>query len=200
MLSYSKIDCYLECPRKYKHRYIDKIKEPENIYLEFGTNFHNSIKERKSANPIVDKMVTSLYSNEEFKKYEKRIKEFELKVFYEFEGEEFISIFDAIGDDFLLEFKSSKSEWTEEMFRKELQSSVYLNACNVTNPEIKKLVYFIVTKDEQTKVQFREVFLSEEKTDIIKNTIKAIKTDTEFKCKKNKYCFFCPFYRGCPMK
>jgi hypothetical protein len=38
--SYSKYSCYKKCPRQYKHKYIDKIKEPQSPALANGIRVH----------------------------------------------------------------------------------------------------------------------------------------------------------------
>ena len=39
-LSKSKINDYLQCPRKFRYRYIDEIKVPQNIYFKIGSDVH----------------------------------------------------------------------------------------------------------------------------------------------------------------
>lgn len=39
--SYSRYSTYEQCPRKFKHAYIDKIKEPSNEHMERGTKYHD---------------------------------------------------------------------------------------------------------------------------------------------------------------
>ena len=39
-LSKSKINDYLQCPRKFRYRYIDEIKVPQNIYFKMGSDVH----------------------------------------------------------------------------------------------------------------------------------------------------------------
>lgn len=44
-LSYSSISCYLECPRRWKLRYIDKLETPPNHHFFFGSAWHSAIEE-----------------------------------------------------------------------------------------------------------------------------------------------------------
>ena len=39
-LSKSKINTFIECPRKFKYRYIDEITEEANEYMLLGTEVH----------------------------------------------------------------------------------------------------------------------------------------------------------------
>lgn len=39
-LSKSKINDYLQCPRKFRYRYVDEIKVPQNIYFKIGSDVH----------------------------------------------------------------------------------------------------------------------------------------------------------------
>ena len=39
-LSKSKINAYLQCPRKFRYRYIDEIKVPQTIYFKMGSDVH----------------------------------------------------------------------------------------------------------------------------------------------------------------
>ena len=39
-LSKSKINTFIECPRKFKYRYIDEISEEANEYMLLGTEVH----------------------------------------------------------------------------------------------------------------------------------------------------------------
>lgn len=43
-LSYSSVTTYMDCPRKWKFRYIDKIKTPRGAALAFGSAAHNTIQ------------------------------------------------------------------------------------------------------------------------------------------------------------
>ena len=39
-LSKSKINDYLQCPRKFRYRYVDEIEVPQNIYFKMGSDVH----------------------------------------------------------------------------------------------------------------------------------------------------------------
>ncbi len=43
-LSFSSIDTFLTCPMRWKFRYVDKIKSPPSIFLEFGGSGHEALK------------------------------------------------------------------------------------------------------------------------------------------------------------
>ncbi|MCI5737812.1 MAG: PD-(D/E)XK nuclease family protein [Methanobrevibacter ruminantium] len=44
-LSKSKINTFIECPRKFKYRYIDEITEEANEYMLLGTEVHEIAEE-----------------------------------------------------------------------------------------------------------------------------------------------------------
>ena len=44
-ISYTQLSTWLECPHRWKEMYIDKIKNPPNIYLSFGTAMHETLQE-----------------------------------------------------------------------------------------------------------------------------------------------------------
>ena len=44
-LSKSKINTFIECPRKFKYRYIDEITEEANKYMLLGTEVHEIAEE-----------------------------------------------------------------------------------------------------------------------------------------------------------
>jgi RecB family exonuclease len=56
ILSYSKIQTFLECPLKYKYQYIDKIPIIPSVHMVFGSALHEGIAEfatrRKSNHPV----------------------------------------------------------------------------------------------------------------------------------------------------
>ena len=45
MGSYTQLSLWLECPHKWKLMYIDKLKQPPNIHLAFGSAMHESLQE-----------------------------------------------------------------------------------------------------------------------------------------------------------
>lgn len=45
MVSYTQLSLWLECPHKWKLMYIDKLKQPPNIHLAFGSAMHESLQE-----------------------------------------------------------------------------------------------------------------------------------------------------------
>lgn len=58
--SYSALDTYKTCPRKYKYQEIDKIKTPKKLEQIFGTIIHSSLKfmfERNPLYPTADEVV-----------------------------------------------------------------------------------------------------------------------------------------------
>lgn len=62
--SYSALDTYKTCPRKYKYQEIDKIKTPKKLEQVFGTIIHSSLKfmfERNPLYPTIDE-IADFYS------------------------------------------------------------------------------------------------------------------------------------------
>lgn len=58
--SYSAIECFRNCPLKYKYRNIDKIKAPKNIDALFGSSIHASLKfmfQRGPLYPTLDEII-----------------------------------------------------------------------------------------------------------------------------------------------
>ena len=59
-MSYSSIECFRNCPLKYKYQNIDKIKAPKNIDALFGSSIHNSLKfmfQRGPLYPTLDQII-----------------------------------------------------------------------------------------------------------------------------------------------
>jgi len=44
-ISYTQLSAWMECPRRWKEMYVDKIKTPPNIYFSFGTAMHETLQE-----------------------------------------------------------------------------------------------------------------------------------------------------------
>jgi len=44
-ISYTQLSAWMECPRRWKQMYVDKIKNPPSIYLSFGTAMHETLQE-----------------------------------------------------------------------------------------------------------------------------------------------------------
>ena len=44
-VSYSQLSLWLSCPHKWKLMYIDKLKQPPNIHLAFGSAMHETLQE-----------------------------------------------------------------------------------------------------------------------------------------------------------
>ena len=58
--SYSNIECFRNCPLKYKYQNIDKIKAPKNIDALFGSSIHASLKfmfQRGPLYPTLDQII-----------------------------------------------------------------------------------------------------------------------------------------------
>lgn len=59
-MSYSSIECFRNCPLKYKYQNIDKIKAPKNIDALFGSSVHASLKfmfQRGPLYPTIDQVI-----------------------------------------------------------------------------------------------------------------------------------------------
>ncbi len=62
-LSYSAISTYLNCPLKYKFRYIDKLPVEASSALQFGNALHKTLHRLYSKNEPLDKLLVSLKSH-----------------------------------------------------------------------------------------------------------------------------------------
>jgi len=93
-VSYTQFSAWSECPHRWKMMYIDKQKQPPNIYLAFGSAMHESLQE------YLDLMYnTSIKAADEFSIYEDFQERF-MRMYGEYK--------DKIGENF-----SSKKEITE---------------------------------------------------------------------------------------
>ena len=45
MVSYTQFSAWSECPHKWKLMYIDKMRQPPNIHLAFGSAMHETLQE-----------------------------------------------------------------------------------------------------------------------------------------------------------
>lgn len=64
-LSKSKINTFIECPRKFKYRYIDEISEEPNKYMAFGTAVHEIAED--IGNSLIDgKNIDEAFSSIEY--------------------------------------------------------------------------------------------------------------------------------------
>lgn len=69
--SYSSIECFRNCPLKYKYQNIDKIKAPKNIDALFGSSIHSSLKfmfQRGPLYPTLEQIVDFFRTTWEQKK------------------------------------------------------------------------------------------------------------------------------------
>ena len=89
-LSKSKINTFIECPRKFKYRYIDEITEEANKYMLLGTEVHE-IAEEIAIELMEGNEIDDVFLNLEYdEKLEDHIRGLE-KFFYEiFSVEEYI--------------------------------------------------------------------------------------------------------------
>lgn len=51
-ISYSAIETYLQCPKKFKYQYLDKIKAPKSREAIFGTLIHSALRYMFSKDPL----------------------------------------------------------------------------------------------------------------------------------------------------
>lgn len=69
--SYSAVECFRNCPLKYKYQNIDKIKAPKNIDALFGSSVHASLKfmfQRGPLYPTLDQIIDFFRTTWEQKK------------------------------------------------------------------------------------------------------------------------------------
>lgn len=194
-ISNSQLELYNECPLKWHFRYIDKIETPKSEALLLGSEFHYNIEHKILINSKAGRMVFYLYNNSEFRNYLSGAK-FEVKKELKIDGLNFIVIYDALGKDCILEFKSASRAWKDKRFDEEFQPHIYLKAEYKRTGIWKEFIYFIVNKNDYS-IQVKKVKFNPEKWREIKKIANRLFNDWEFKPKKNQYCYFCDFKNNC---
>lgn len=208
--SASKIQLYMTCRKKFYLKYVEEIEEEESDALAFGKAFHECVP--KPLEEIKDKnireMVEALNANDLYSKMKPKIKEFEYKNHSELDGKNFVTILDAHGDDFTIDFKSAKSVWKEGKEKNELQPAIYTKSELVRTGRMKDFYFFVVTKPEDRvlksgvkhippKVQVIKVKNPMRNWNMIKKVTDEMEREFDFEpnaykdCKQN--CYLCQY-------
>lgn len=203
--SATKLKKFELCPHAYYRYYLLGEQPKEKEALIFGTRFHEAISRMNEFNREMfqeehQKMVDALRANTDFQKYE--ISAFEQKIWARPQHGDreypFFLILDAVardkttGEEVVLEFKSSKTEWDDKKCEDNaIQASVYRHFSS-----FEKVVYFVVTKHKKPRVQciVPETFIDKEKIFGICDRIKEEFEYAPITYKTNiNSCFFCDY-------
>lgn len=156
--SFSQNRLYNDCPRKYKYRYVDGIKEPTNENLELGSAIHmifelynekdvTSMVSINEAKDIVVKYKGSSYLNkllQEFAELKQALPEYNLGRELEIKRDDFISVIDLAHNYTtqshnytLADYKVTKKPKTEDSIYDEGQLLIYKYLWCMEHPQVK---------------------------------------------------------------
>lgn len=223
--SYSKITLYGQCPRRYKFRYIDKIKKDEDnpifekghyihYLLEFYPNTPPKPFEFKFHSPAaveqLNKIVFDQLKNDPTLKTMLRNHRIRAEQVFNLDSDMqpttdkdksiFTGIIDYIGrDDEYLTFIDWKSGKTKKATMDQIEYYALWGFKTFTNfNQIKIILWFIEIGEKF------EVILNREDMDAIQekliNKLNEIENDDTFKQNKGKACDWCPYFDECIKK
>jgi CRISPR/Cas system-associated exonuclease Cas4 (RecB family) len=156
--SFSQNRLYNDCPRKYKYRYVDGIKEPTNENLELGSAIHKVLEFYTSFNPTDDSVVHdaietiikykgTLYwnkLNDELNNLEQIKDEYNLGRELSINRDDFISVIDLAHNYAaqshkytLADYKVTKKPKTEDSIYDEGQLLIYKYLWCLEHPQVK---------------------------------------------------------------
>lgn len=156
--SFSQNRLYNDCPRKYKYRYVDGIKEPTNENLELGSAIHKVLEFYTSFNPVDDSVVNdaintiikykgTLYWNKlntELSELNQIKDEYNLGRELSINRDDFISVIDLAHNYAaqshkytLADYKVTKKPKTEDSIYDEGQLLIYKYLWCLEHPQIK---------------------------------------------------------------
>ena len=219
VLSKSQVNCYLDCPYKWKKIYIDKIKSLPSPAQARGIRIHNKVENFYKQSNVHDKL--DKVQDEELKHFvefeKRRIKEMvkegkiDQKYFYPIFQELRMSnediglkgICDAIyinpKDDelIMIDWKTGKYYPNKfDSYRFEL--AVYAELFNHSGKSDQKVKYIGIYFTDQDKLFFEE--LKQETIDKMYQTVNQAREDMKKDIqepKKNTWCWNCQFRREC---
>ena len=169
-VSYSQYRLYNECPRKYKFKYVDGIKEPSNPNLELGTNIHKLCENQvwsmrllcKEEQDKVAAQVNKFYLEQLLQELEKF---FENKIIYcnelTLKNDDYTAKIDVVyasenspEDIILADFKVTKKPKTTESMIEEEQLLFYKDMLNKFSDKIVLKFLTEEIKPKSIKVQY----------------------------------------------
>lgn len=223
MWSYSKLSTFMNCPYRYKLKYIDKLETIESFedtdarYI--GTAMHIAIEggDYKRAYYSCLPVATS-QSEFELRKIERNLifvkeilKDFhDLKFETEITDGEFIGYIDCLATDkknnrWIIDFKYSNNKAS---YLSSPQVSLYKYFYEKTTGEkIDKVGYLMIKKDNQNFVKVGQKItggaqLYEVQVKDVKKILKDVGTmekATGFPCNPTNFCFYCEFFDWCKL-
>ncbi|GEM_PF-4848813 len=224
-LSFSSIKTFLECPKKWYFKYIEKIPIPSNVYMELGKVLHSVFAKyltdkKQKIHDILSEEISNehtafvfenslkILSNQNVINFLEEIqpsaveKQFEFSV-YNTKIVGFIDCIDQFGTviDFKITNKFDKeSYWLQPLF--------YLKGCYENKIEINnKFSFVVIPRSSTEKLQVWSVSLSSgEFSRYFDFVLRAVLKDLEFYTKENNFpftshfsmCEMCPFNEICP--
>jgi hypothetical protein len=156
--SFSQNRLYNDCPRKYKYRYVDGIKEPTNENLELGSAIHKVLEFLYDYNPVDDSQVAdavdtiialkgSLYYNQlvkELRELPQTHPDYNLGRELQIKRDDFISVIDLAHNYAaqshkytLADYKVTKKPKTEDSIFDEGQLLIYKYLWCLEHPQVK---------------------------------------------------------------
>lgn len=209
MYSYSKLSTYLQCPKKFKFSYIDKIKSDDLQCLVKGRNIHKQLELINKDNfaessPIIKNFLNhnldikkQLFNNNIKKEFRFGLNEnlepckYNKKSFYG-------GIIDLIYIDDILtlvDYKTGKyKDIKYQDFYQLLSYSLFF--FNHKNVDKIKLRYLYVEHNQENCLIVDKRSVKSTKQWIL-NIVKNIENDSEFICKYSTLCNYCQYKNFC---
>lgn len=219
--SYSRISTYLSCPFAYKKHYVDKISYASGEAANLGTYVHENIRAvlQGEETPFVNLQISSLKDAQRFFDNGNLVLGF---LDSKFDIENIESEQDVwVDENFNLVDPNSEQGFLRgiiDLVIEEKNGNLIVLDWKTGRSEpdtLQLYIYAILTKakygkypDEVgfIKLRTKEITISKIDTDIIdsvkkylKELIKIIESDTEFKPKVGQHCSYCQVIHACPL-
>lgn len=196
MLTVEKLKLFKQCPLAYKKKYIDKMETPP-----VDTEFQRNIKALDTKDEKIEEMTNALYANDEFyQNIYPNIKKWRAKKKFQVLERDFVGTFDALGEDIIVKFVSSKSVWKDEDFKNDIEPILSMIAEFKRVEKWKSFYYVIVTTQATPRVQIKLVCFDEEpKKQVVEDINKIaeqIEKAEDYPANKES-CKACPFKKKC---
>jgi len=214
--SYSKIIDFLNCPRKYKHIYLEGGQGAvPNANLEYGRKIHEKAellckaKDPDEVKKILADMPDEFERGLAYAEYfaDKKVVLAETPIYikigkYKIEMHIDNAHITQDGTLRILDIKTGKIYIDEEILEKNIQLLIYtwgvlkwIQEQNIPVFNIEYGIWF------WQKHYHKFIEIDYANTDAIEqfilNTIKSIEKEKEFKPKENEYCYSCPLFKSC---
>jgi len=222
--SASKIKKFIECPRLFKYKYVDKIKVPfvPRIAFEKGNFFHYALE--KYPAPQVKPFNFNLSKRSDIIEYGKQLKTIlntpEIKELLTTDErnvrEQWLNIMDTSGRikvingkiDYLrfisesemeiIDWKTGK-QWGNDATLEDPQILIYVIWAFKTYPEINRIrtSYYYIERDEKVSYTFEREKDYEPLKQKIFNLINSIESEENFVKTEHRFCHYCDYYNIC---